>query len=191
MGLFKTKQEKEFERKMIVKKTINALRKNVLYLEEQEKKYIEKAKEAIREDLPDQVVMARQYIKETIAQRKRVYRTLLSAEMIIQMKDISGMTKEFLKAVQVLSKQMVINTQIDMSKVQNDLSFALDKVDEQISNLDDMLEDNQNRYSSTTTANSEYITDTELDQLIYGSNAPTSESDLNKQIEDAIKKVSK
>ena len=54
MGLFKTKAEKEQERKMLVKKSMRELEKRINKLKEQEGKYIQAAQIAIREQLPDQ-----------------------------------------------------------------------------------------------------------------------------------------
>ena len=46
MALFKSKQEKEIEKKMLVKRTINAMNKQINTLEEQKKVFVEKAKVA-------------------------------------------------------------------------------------------------------------------------------------------------
>jgi hypothetical protein len=70
----------------------------------------------MREELPDQIKLARDAIRLTEAERKTTYKMLLNAEIILQMKDMSEMTKEFLKTVQVLSKQMVANTGINVAR---------------------------------------------------------------------------
>ena len=46
MGLFKSKQEKEIEKKMLVKKTINQMNKHIATLEGQKKVYLDAAKRA-------------------------------------------------------------------------------------------------------------------------------------------------
>ena len=47
MGLFKSKQQKELEEKLIIKKTMNSMNKQIANLEEQKQTFVEKAKKAI------------------------------------------------------------------------------------------------------------------------------------------------
>ena len=103
MGLFKSKAEKEQERKMLVKKSMRELEKRIVKLKEQEGKYIQAAQLAIREQLPDQEKLAKEALKMTISERKRTYKMLLNAQIISQMKEnnislpliaIGGITKK-------------------------------------------------------------------------------------------------
>ena len=51
MALFKSKQEKEIEKKMLIKRTINTMNKQINTLEEQKKVFVEKAKTAKKNGL--------------------------------------------------------------------------------------------------------------------------------------------
>jgi hypothetical protein len=61
------------------------------------------------------------------------------------------------------------------------LEIAIGRVTEQTDNLTEMLEDNQeniNSYAADTNA----ITDADIDRMIYGSNAITTEADIDKEL---------
>lgn len=167
MKLFKSKAEKEQERKMLVKKSMRELEKRISKLKEQEGKYVQAAQVAIREQLPDQERLAKEALKMTISERKRTYKMLLNAQIISQMKDMSAMTGEFLNAIHVISKDIAGSTSADMSKLTGELKMAMDKVAMQTENLGDMLEDSQEEVSDFT-ASSSLVSDSEIDSMIYG-----------------------
>ena len=141
MGLFKSKAQKEQERKMLVKQSMKELEKRITKLKAQEGKYIEMAKIAQREELPDQIKLAEEALRMTISERKRTYKMLLNSQIISQMKDMTSMTNEFLSAIQVISKDIAHGTTADMSKISGELRLAMDKVSEQTEQLSDMLEE--------------------------------------------------
>lgn len=167
MKLFKSKEEKEQERRMLVKQSMRELEKRIRKLQEQEQVYINAARVAQREGLPDQVTLAKNALKVTISERKRTYKMLLNAQVISQMKDMTKMTNEFLHAIQVISKDIAGTTTADMSKITNDLKLAMNKVSDQTEDLSDMLESSQDDVGDFSTE-SALVTDDELDQLIYG-----------------------
>ena len=106
MALFKSKQEKEIEKKMLVKRTINTMNKQINALEEQKKVFVEKAKTAKKNGLEAQYNLALTGYKMTLLQQKRAQEMLLNFEITSQMKDMTMMTKEFLGGMSVLSKEM-------------------------------------------------------------------------------------
>lgn len=167
MGLFKTKAEKEQERKMLVKKSMRELEKRINKLKEQEGKYVQAAQIAIREQLPDQEKLAKEALKMTISERKRTYKMLLNAQIISQMKDMSAMTGEFLNAIHVISKDIAGSTSADMSKLSGELKAAMDKVATQTENLGEMLEDSQEDMTDFSVSSS-LVADSEIDSMIYG-----------------------
>ena len=95
MKLFKSKAEKEQERRMLVKKSMRELEKRINKLKEQEATYVRAAQVAMREELPEQIKLAKEALKMTISERKRTYKMLLNAQIISQMKDMTAMTNEF------------------------------------------------------------------------------------------------
>ena len=72
-------------------------------------------------------LLAKNALKMTVTERKRTYRMLLQARIISQMKDMNAMTNEFLKAVQVISKDIAASAGLDIAKITGDLKFAMDK----------------------------------------------------------------
>ncbi|MDE6583212.1 MAG: hypothetical protein K2K31_00990, partial [Clostridia bacterium] len=106
MGLFKSKQEKEIEKKMLVKRTINAMNKQINKLEAQKQVFIDSAKRAKQRDLDAQYNLALSGYKMTVQQQKRSQEMLLNFEITAQMKDVNMMTAEFLHGMSDLSKEM-------------------------------------------------------------------------------------
>ena len=173
MGLFKTKEEKEQERRMLVKQSMKELEKRVRKLKEQEAVYVRAAQTAQQENLPKQIQLAKDALKMTISERKRTMEMLLNAQIISQMRDMSAMTGEFLKAVHNISKSIAGTASQDVNKISAELKMAIRKVENQTENLADMLENSQDDvsdYSEGMTA----ISDEEVDQLIYGTSSGMS-----------------
>ena len=175
MGLFKSKAEKEQERRMLVKQSMKELEKRVRKLKEQEAVYVRAAKTAQEENLPKQIQLAKDALKMTISERKRTMEMLLNAQIISQMRDMSAMTGEFLKAVHNISKSIAGTTSQDVNKISAELKVAMSKVENQTENLADMLEDSQDSVSDFSTDNS-LVGDDEIKSLIYGNGSSSSSS---------------
>ena len=167
MGLFKSKQEKEQERRMLVKQSMKELEKRVRKLKEQEAVYVRAAQAAQQENLPKQIQLAKDALKMTISERKRTMEMLLNAQIISQMRDMSAMTGEFLKAVHNISKSISGVSNQDVNKISAELKVAMGKVENQTENLADMLENSQDDISDYSDGMSS-VSDEEVDQLIYG-----------------------
>lgn len=176
MGLFKSKAEKEQERKMQVRKSMKELEKRINKLKEQETKYVQMAQVAMREELPDQIKLAKEALKLTISERKRTYKMLLNAQIMSQMKDMSAMTNEFLQAMQVISKDIAGSTTADMGKISRDIQLAMDRVSEQTETFSDMLEDSQDNMTDFSESSS-LVSDDDVDKLIYGGSQGAEELD--------------
>lgn len=178
MGLFKSKQEKEQERRMLVKQSLKELEKRVRKLKEQEAVYINAAKRAQEENLPDQIKLAKDALKMTISERKRTLGMLLNAQIISQMRDMSAMTGEFLHAVHNISKSISGTTSQDVNKISAELKMAMNKVENQTENLADMLENSQDDISDSSEGMAA-ISDEEIDQLIYGTSSGSASADMS------------
>ena len=191
MKLFKSKAEKEQERRMLVKKSMRELEKRIQKLKEQETKYVQAAQIAIREQLPDQEKLAKEALKMTISERKRTYKMLLNAQIISQMKDMSAMTGEFLNAIHVISKDIAGSTSTDMSKLTTELKMAMEKVADQTENLSELMEESQEDVSEFSVQSS-LVSDDEIEKRIYGgaesANANVSDASIDAELE-AMKKL--
>lgn len=182
---FKSKAEKEQERKMLVRRSMKELEKRIAKLKEQEQVYINAARVAIREELPDQIKLATEALKMTRSEEKRTYKMLLNAQIISQMKDMTAMTNEFLGAIQVISKDIANTTTADMSKLTSELRNAMDKVSEQTENLGEMLEESQDSVGDFT-ATSNIVSDDEINALIYGQQTPGAQTPGANQIDEEL-----
>ena len=170
---------------MLVKRSLKELEKRIAKLKEQEQVYINAARVAIREELPDQIKLATEALKMTKSEEKRTYKMLLNAQIISQMKDMTAMTNEFLGAIQVISKDIANTTTADMSKLTSELRMAMDKVSEQTENLGEMLEESQDTVSDFT-ATSNIVSDDEINALIYGQQTPGAQTPGATQIDDEL-----
>ncbi len=187
MGIFKSKAEKEQERKMAVRRSMKELEKRIRKLKDQEKVYINAAQVAEREGLPDQLKLAKEALKMTISERKRTYKMLLNAQIMSQMKDMSAMTNEFLNAIHIISKDIADTTSADMNKLTRELRTAMDKVSEQTESLEDLLEDSQDDVGELSDE-SALVTDDEIDKLIYGGSSDET-GDIDADLEKLRKQL--
>lgn len=147
--MVKSAQQKEFEKKMAIKKTINEMNKQIAKLEEAEKNFIEIAKKAKSQGLESQLVIAINALKSTIAQKKKVQEMLLNFQIMTQTKDMLLTTSEFLKGMGDLSK--------DMSKLCNDKEFnkvaksfkeAMFATENQTERLDMFLDESKDSFAN-------------------------------------------
>ena len=141
MGLFKSKQEKEIEKKMLVKKTINQMNKHIAILEGQKKVYLDAAKRAKKQGLKAQYDLAITGLKMTLAQQKRAQEMLLNFEITSQLKDMTQMTHDFLGGLSILSKEMTkLTNSKEFAKVQEQFEAAMEGVQTQSEQMEVYLE---------------------------------------------------
>lgn len=191
MGLFKSKQTKEIEKKMLVRKTLNSMNKHIRELEEQKKVYLNAAKLAKQKDLPMQYNLAISGLKMTISQQKKAYEMLLNFEITSQMKDMSLMTSEFLKGMGVLSREMAkLTNNKEFEKVQQQFEIAMQGVELQTEKMDMFLDANQEIFASHATDGNR-ISDKEIESLIEedASQDEIASDDIDKELEEVRKKL--
>ena len=82
--------KKEMEKRMLIKRTVNAMEKQIQKLEEQKRVYLEAGKQAKQKGLTAQYNLAVAGLRMTIAQQRRVYEMKLNFEITSQMKDKPG-----------------------------------------------------------------------------------------------------
>lgn len=166
--MFKSKQQKEFEKKMAIKKTINEMNKQIAKLEESEKNFIEIAKKAKAQGLDSQLYIAINALKSTMAQKKKVQEMLLNFQIMTQTKDMLLTTSEFLKGMGDLSK--------DMSKLCNDKEFnkvaksfqeAMYATEQQTERLDMFLDESKDSFANLSTIeNKDTVKDDDINSLL-------------------------
>lgn len=188
MGISK----KEIEKKMLIKKTINSMNKQIQKLEEQKQIYINAGKEAKAKGLAAQYNLALSGLKMTIAQQKRVYEMKLNFEITSQMKDMTMMTSEFLKGMSVLSKDMMkLSKEKDFIKVEKQFTEAMTASEMQTEHLESFMDSTQSAFESNTPMSVE--DSKELDAIMGAGLTDGLNDDLGASIEkelEALKKLS-
>lgn len=193
MGLFKSKQQKEIEKKMLVKRTINTMNKQINRLEEQKKVFVDAAKRAKDKDLEAQYRLALSGYKMTVQQQKRAQEMLLNFEITAQMKDVTMMTSEFLRGMSAISKEMTkLADAKEFAKIQAQFEEAMVAVETQTDQMDNFMEMSQETfYNQGRDKDGKQMTDEEFEKFIMeqvGQDELSSES-IEKEMEELRKKI--
>jgi hypothetical protein len=179
MGIFKSKAEKDFERKQKIKQQIRDFERRIVKLEEQIKKHIESAREAVRENLPEQVALTKAALTRTIQERKMTIRMKINFDVFNQLKDQAEANKMFLKSIKLLSEQMEAATSVDAQKVFAKFDMEVEKANDMIEEIQDQLDTQEDKYKKQDLTDIK-VTDSEIDNLIFG-NTPTSSNKVEEK----------
>ena len=193
MGLFKTKQQKEIQKKMLVKRTVNSMNKQIARLEEQKKVFIDAAKRAREKNLDAQFKLALSGYRMTVQQQKRAQEMLLNFEITAQMRDVTMMTTEFLKGMSVISKEMSkLADAKEFEKIQAQFEEAITAVETQTEQIDSFMEISQESFASAGKAkDGKDISADDFEKFIMeaSSSEQASNEDIDKEIEELKKKI--
>ncbi len=188
MGMFKSKAEKELDRKMKIKKTISGMNKFVSQIEAKKSKLIEQASLAKLKGIDSQYNLAVQGLKIALAQQKRVETMLLNFEITSQLKDISAMTQGFFESMSIFSKELSTDTKgKDLYKVQQQFERAMLKSSMQTEKLETFLDSTESLFENLS-VDSNSVTDSEIEKLIE-TQASNMTDDLDVQIEEKLKSL--
>lgn len=189
MSLFKTKAEKEMEQRMLIRKTMQKIKKYIQNLEAQKVKYIEWAKTAKKKGIESQYNLAISGLKTAVAQQKKAEEILLNFELTSQMRDLNVMTSEFLGGMSSLSKEMAkISKNMDFVKVQKEFEIAMMGVEETTFNLDNMLDNSESSFASIASDGGK-IEDDEINSLI-ANEVTSEENQMDKEIDQKLEEIS-
>lgn len=166
MGLFKSKMEKEQERKMAVKQAVRDLEKRIEKLKEAEAKYLKMAEIAINEDLPQMLENVKSNIQITRSERKRTYSMLIQTQMLAQMKEMTDSTGEFFNTVRNISKAVAGTNTADMRKITADLRKAMDNIEQTNEVLSNVIEETNDAVGDLAT-NTALESSDKIDDAIY------------------------
>lgn len=193
MGLFKSKQRKEIEKKMLVKRTINSMNKQINRLEEQKQVFIDAAKRAKEKNLEPQFNLALSGYRMTVQQQKRAQEMLLNFEITAQMRDVTMMTTEFLRSMSVISKEMSkLADAKEFEKIQAQFEEAITAVETQTEQIDSFMELSQESFNQAGKAkDGKDITADDFEKYIneQASKDNLSSEDIDKEIEELKKKI--
>lgn len=190
MGLFKSKQEKDIEKRLLIKKTIANMNKYINQLEEQKKKYIESAKKAKQIGSETQYNLSVSGLKTAVAQQKRAQEMLLNFELTSQMKDLTAMTGSFLDGMSVLSRDMAkITSNNDFIKVQKEFEKAMLGVEDTSEKLDLFLDASDSSFENLASS-AKGVSDDEIASLV-DNQASLEEDDQDAEIDRQLEELSK
>ena len=192
MGLFKSKQQKELEKKMLVKRTINTMNKQINRLEDQKQVFIDAAKRAKEKDLDAQYNLALSGYKMTVQQQRRAQEMLLNFEITAQMKDVTMMTSDFLRGMSEISKEMTrLADAKEFAKIQAQFEEAMVAVETQTDQMDNFMEMSQETFYNAGRDKSGKMTDAEFEKFIEEQAGLDTLSDdkINSEIEALKKKI--
>ena len=193
MAWFKSKKQKEIEQKMLVRRTINSMEKQIARLDEQKKVFVEAAKKAKEKDLEPQFNLALSGYKMTVQQQKRAQEMLLNFEITAQMRDVTMMTTEFLRSMSTISKEMskLANAK-EFEKIQAQFEEAITAVETQTDQMDAFMEMSQESFSQAGKAkDGKDISNEEFEKYIMeqAANDESTSEDIDKEIEKLRKKI--
>lgn len=190
MSFFKSKEQKEFEKKMQIKKARNDMVKQIDNLERMKQDYKDKAVRAKQLGSESQLKLALSGYKMAAMQQKRIQEMLLNFDLTSQMKDMTQTTSDFLRSMSMFSKDIAkITNNMDFLNVQKDFEFAMTGVEESSEKLDDMLTTSTQTFDSFSTR-SAGETSKELMGII-DSEAANKETSLDADIEKELAKIDK
>ena len=190
MGLFKSKAEKELEKKRLIKRTVYSMNKQIDSLEQQKKVFVEKAVQAKKNGLEAQYNLALTGYKMTLLQQKRAQEMLLNFEITSQMKDMTMMTKQFLGGMSVLSKEMAkLADEKEFLEVEKQFEIAMGKAERQAEQMDIFMETSRDSFSDA--AKSVSADDNEIEKMIEDKVGMDEFSDeaIDKEIAELKKKI--
>ena len=182
--------KKEIQKRMLVKKTLTLMNKQIEKLEQQKEQYINSAKEAKQRGLTAQYDMALSGLRMTLIQQKRVYEMKLNFEITSQMKDMSQMTVDFLNGMGTLSKEMMQITKVkDFGKVQKQFEEDMVGAEVQMEQLESFMESTETTFSSSFSGTAEEKQ--ELESLISTDTVVSESTDelIEKELAELKKKI--
>ena len=183
--------KKEMEKRMLIKKTISEMNKQIAKLEEQKKVYIEAGKQAKQKGLNAQYNLALSGLRMTIVQQRRVYEMKLNFEITSQMKDMSKMTTEFLSGMSSLSKDMMkLTKEKDFMKVQQQFNEAMMGVEMQTEQMESFMDETESAFSTTAGGSEEDKREIENLFTNEASVGGGTESEIDKELEALKKRMS-
>ena len=187
-----SKEKKELEKRLLIKRTIASMNKQIEKLEEQKKFFLDKATEAKKKGLQSQMITAMNGYKTTSAHLKRTQEMLLNFELTSQMKDMTMMTSEFLRSMGSLSKEMgKLADNKDFVQVQKEFMQAMGKVELQAEQIETFMEMSKDTFTNAALVQPSASADAELQAMLDANIAAEStegSADIDSSELDDLKK---
>jgi hypothetical protein len=141
MGLFKSKEERRIERKIVVKKALSNFKRKVSRLEQDEKNYLVKAIRAKKLGNNQLLKTLKSQIRRSQMMRARLENGMLTLETAVQAKEQIESFEDFGKAMSAVSKSIEQAYGIkDLARTQKEYEMAMGKASNMEERIDIFLE---------------------------------------------------
>lgn len=195
MGIFKSRDEKNMERSMEIKRGINKIKRNIGKLVTHEHDWLKKAKQAKKIDDKQQFTFLRAQLKRTAAQRKLRERQLLSLETALQIKNQAEADVDFATSMASMSKAVAdLYGSVDMAKTQLQFEKAMAQAETMKERMD-MFLDVINESFTAETEEEDLVDDKEIDALleeeVVHEEKAASDQDIDEGLKDLEEEMGK
>ncbi len=166
--MFKSRKQKEIEKKIAYNKTMSEMKRFINKLEKQKDYYIKLAIEAKKNGSEAQFSLAVSGLKMALAYQRKAQEMLLNFEITMQMRELTQITTEFLIGMTNLSKDMskIISKQ-DYDKVTKEFEKAMGHVEEQNIKNETFMDETETEFKKISeTTDPDMISDDEIFELI-------------------------
>lgn len=171
---------KTFKEKAEINRTISMMKRQISTLERHQKEYIERAKAAKLKGNNQLYSNIRTMIKTTMVQSRRLEIMQMNIEFAMSQRDFAEHNRNFVVGMRSLGKSLMKTIKLtDVMQTSKILEKSMAKVNESLSDLDLMLDNNECLFDSTTDSN---IPDGYVDSLI-GSEAAVAENELDRRLD--------
>lgn len=179
MGLFKSKEEKEMEARLAIRKGIHDLRKCDHSLEAKKNEMIQHAQEAKAQGIAQQYSVAVSGLKMIMSYQKRCKAMILQIQMTESMRDLTTISSKFVKLMGNVGKEVSKVTKTS-NFTRNQLAFekGVLSAESAMSQLEDFLEDSGMTFESQSEAD----LDAEIEKMIDATGAAKIDS-LDEEID--------
>lgn len=188
MGIFKSKDERNMERSMEIKRGINKIKRNLGELGKHEQEWLRKAKRARTIDDAQQFAFLRAQLKKTAVQRRLRERQLLSLETALQIKNQAEADVDFAQSMGAMSKAVSeLYGSVDMAKTQLQFEKAMASAETMRERMDMFLDMINESFTGEVEGAEDLVDDKEIDKLLEGEAAREASSD--KEIDAGLREL--
>lgn len=186
--MFKSKKQKEFEKRIAQKRLLKELSNQIKKLDMQKNAFIRDGQEAYSKGMKQQFNLAAAGLRISLNQKKRVETMLMNLKITSQLKDISKVTVDFLKQMKSVSKDLIKITDLkSFDKISNDFEFALRRFSNQTENMENFIDGSEKSIINTDSKiNEGDIKDNEAVDLILDS---MKDENINHSFEEFKNKI--
>ena len=189
MGLFKSKQERQIERDIEIRKGIARVKRQIADLGRHEAEWLEKAQRARQMGSTQELQFIKRTLKNTIAQRRILERQMLMMESAFQLKNQMETYQAFAESMGAVSKSIAeVFQTTDIAQTQKEFERAISKAQSMEQMMDVFLSMSSGSLTEVTT-DSESVKDSEIDAMLDARIGAAEREGLDPEIERGLKQI--